>query len=87
MTFLQSAHAGFETDQVTAIDRVPPSSGRRGPTPDGRPIVRGKFLFVGETKLYLRGVTYGTFRPGAHGDPYPSCEVVEQDFPKWRRTA
>src|SRR5688572_6921729 len=36
-----------------------------------RPHVRGKFLFVGDQKLYLRGVTYGTFRPGADGQPYP----------------
>src|SRR5437588_3147564 len=26
-----------------------------------RPIVKGKFLAVGGEKLYLRGVTYGTF--------------------------
>jgi hypothetical protein len=25
--------------------------------------VQGKFLFVGDEKLWIRGVTYGTFRP------------------------
>src|SRR5690349_10415303 len=45
-----------------------------------RPSVRGKFLFVGERKLYIRGVTYGTFRPDENGDEYPSRNVVEQDF-------
>jgi hypothetical protein len=28
-----------------------------------RPKVQGKFLFVGDEKLWIRGVTYGTFRP------------------------
>ena len=45
-----------------------------------RPCVRGKFLYVGEEKLYVRGVTYGTFRPDAEGHEYPSPEVVERDF-------
>src|SRR5512143_1070861 len=27
-----------------------------------RPRVRGKFLFVGDEKFWIRGVTYGTFK-------------------------
>jgi GT2 family glycosyltransferase len=45
-----------------------------------RPHVGGKFLFAGGEKLYLRGVTYGTFRPNANGDELPEPAVVEQDF-------
>ncbi len=45
-----------------------------------RPEVRGKFIYVGGQKLYVRGVTYGTFRPDAHGDEFPSRAVVERDF-------
>jgi O-antigen biosynthesis protein len=45
-----------------------------------RPRVRGKFLFVGDEKLYIRGVTYGTFRPDANGDEFPEPNVVERDF-------
>ncbi len=45
-----------------------------------RPRARGKFIFLGDEKLYIRGVTYGTFRPGENGDEYPDPEVVEQDF-------
>ncbi len=45
-----------------------------------RPMVRGKFLYVGDKKLWVRGVTYGTFRPAANGIEYPSPDVVEQDF-------
>src|SRR3954452_8522228 len=45
-----------------------------------RPTVRGKFVFVGDEKLYLRGVTYGTFRPDAHGDEFPDASAVRNDF-------
>ena len=45
-----------------------------------RPTVRGKFLFVGDQKLYVRGVTYGTFRPDARGDEFPDPSVVRSDF-------
>ncbi len=45
-----------------------------------RPQVRGKFLFGAGEKLYLRGVTYGTFRPDDRGDEFPVAEVVERDF-------
>ncbi|MEW6232847.1 MAG: glycosyltransferase [Chloroflexota bacterium] len=40
----------------------------------------GKFIFLGDEKLYIRGVTYGTFRPREGGDEYPDPEVVKQDF-------
>src|SRR5713226_9789704 len=45
-----------------------------------RPCVKGKFLFVGDEKLYVRGVTYGPFRPNAEGNEYPGPEVVDKDF-------
>jgi GT2 family glycosyltransferase len=45
-----------------------------------RPHVRGKFLFVGDEKFWVRGVTYGTFRPDETGAWYPHREVVERDF-------
>ena len=45
-----------------------------------RPRAGGKFLWVGQEKLYVRGVTYGTFRPDGDGVPYPRPEVVEEDF-------
>src|SRR5207237_7925034 len=32
-----------------------------------RPQVRGKFLFVGDEKFYVKGVTYGAFQPDANG--------------------
>lgn len=45
-----------------------------------RPQVRGKFLFIGEEKLYVCGVTYGTFRPDQNGNDYPNPRIVESDF-------
>lgn len=42
--------------------------------------VRGKFLFAGDEKLYIRGVTYGTFRPGEDGSERHDPEIVERDF-------
>jgi GT2 family glycosyltransferase len=45
-----------------------------------RPDARGKFLFVGDEKLWVRGVTYGTFRPDENGHHYPAHQVVKTDF-------
>src|SRR5437667_8988129 len=44
--------------------------------------VRGKFLFAGEEKFFVRGVTYGTFRPNAQGEEFPEPAIVERDFAK-----
>jgi GT2 family glycosyltransferase len=49
-------------------------------TADARPHVRGKFIFVGEDKFYIRGVTYGPFRPNERGGTYHTPDVVERDF-------
>jgi len=48
--------------------------------PGVRPRVRGKFLFVGDEKLYVRGVTYGAFTPDAEGNEYHDLATVERDF-------
>lgn len=45
-----------------------------------RPIVRGKFLFAGDTKLYVRGTTYGTFALDEHGRERHDAAVVDRDF-------
>src|SRR5947209_664454 len=44
-----------------------------------RPRAEGKFLFVGGEKLYVRGVSYGTFR-GPDGSDFPACGRVLADF-------
>jgi O-antigen biosynthesis protein len=45
-----------------------------------RPVVRGKFLFVGDGKFLVRGVTYGPFRPNEVGCLYHNPQVVRRDF-------
>ena len=54
----------------------PPETASAG----SRVVLGGKFLWVGQKKLYVRGVTYGTFRPSMDGSAFPSPRVVEQDF-------
>ncbi len=45
-----------------------------------RPVARGKFLSVGQERLLVRGVTYGTFRPGEDGLELPPRSRVIQDL-------
>jgi O-antigen biosynthesis protein len=45
-----------------------------------RPAARGKFLWTGGEKLYVRGVTYGTFSRNGDGHQYPPLDVVAADF-------
>ncbi len=45
-----------------------------------RPQVRGKFIFAHDQKLFIRGVTYGAFRPDAAGREYQDLPAIERDF-------
>ncbi len=54
---------------------LPPGSSLAAP-----PRVEGKFLFDSRGKLYVRGVTYGTFAPGPEGDQYPDARRIAEDF-------
>jgi len=45
-----------------------------------RPRAAGKFLRAGRETLWVRGVTYGPFRPGPEGLPYPPPDAVAADF-------
>jgi GT2 family glycosyltransferase len=68
---------------VTLVQPVPTAAttAPRGPLPgSGRPRVDGKFLAVGERRLTVRGVTYGTFAPGADGARFPAQDQVVEDF-------
>ncbi len=47
---------------------------------ESRAAVKGKSLWVGEEKFEVHGVTYGPFRRGPDGSPYPAPEVVDRDF-------
>ena len=65
---------------TTTFELSIPRVARATVTPWVRPTLRGKFLWVGEEKFYVRGVTYGPFRPHQDGHTYPSREGVERDF-------
>lgn len=42
--------------------------------------LRGRFFFQNDKKFFLKGVTYGPFRPNHSGVPFPEPEKVEVDF-------
>lgn len=48
--------------------------------PRVRPDARGKFVFEGNEKIWLRGVTYGPFCPDEHGSEYHIPEQAARDF-------
>src|ERR1043165_1193950 len=56
----------------------------RAPTPTledaPAPTIGGKFFFVGDHKLYLRGVSYGPFAVSGHGFPFPDEATIGEDF-------
>src|SRR5256885_8355645 len=46
----------------------------------GRPTVRGKFLYVGTEKFWVRGISYGTFYVDDNGEERRTEEMVRRDF-------
>ncbi|TKB79772.1 MAG: glycosyltransferase, partial [Nitrospira sp.] len=50
------------------------------PSAFSRPRVKGKFLVDSEEKLWVRGVTYGTFRPQTDGGDYLDPVGVRSDL-------
>ena len=45
-----------------------------------RPHVSGKFIFAGEEKITVRGVTYGAFEPDETGNEYHNLTRIDSDF-------
>ncbi|MBA2627473.1 MAG: glycosyltransferase, partial [Gemmatimonadales bacterium] len=45
-----------------------------------RPTARGKFVWLGDEKLYARGVTYGSFALDEDGREYHDLAVIDHDF-------
>src|SRR5436853_7205854 len=52
--------------------------------PSLRPRVEGKFLRVAGRRFWIRGVTYGTFRPNARGELFPDPGQVRRDMAQMR---
>ncbi len=64
---------------ATPVEKLHRPPNRRGRSSVHKARVEGKFLFRGETKLLLAGVTYGPFASGGEGE-YLDPKQVEQDF-------
>src|SRR5262245_32943322 len=45
-----------------------------------RPRVGGKYLYAGDDRLLVRGVSYGHFQPGRDGREYHDLARIEDDF-------
>jgi O-antigen biosynthesis protein len=60
-------------DQLHIVDNYPVLSKRRVR-------VKGKFLYHGDQKFYLKGVTYGTFSPLEDGSQFPADSIIQKDF-------
>ena len=45
-----------------------------------RPCVQGKFIFVGAHKFFIKGVTYGSFRPNDAGVEFHDPGKIRRDF-------
>jgi len=72
--------SAIDSDSVAL--EPPPGEVLPAETPAGVGDIRvhGKFFFARETKHFVKGVTYGPFGPGSHGDQFPETEIVEHDF-------
>ena len=70
---------GLSENEVTAASKNgrPPGS---KPSAGGRPSIRGKFIFVGNEKFYVKGVTYGAFAPREDGSEFHDLATIERDF-------
>lgn len=72
----------MEWRRVFDIDQSRVGNQRKLREPDAtlRPRVHGKFLYIGDQHFWVRGVTYGTFRPDDLGFQFPTKDTVEHDF-------
>src|SRR5687767_3169037 len=58
-----------------------PETGNNGLTGyAGKVRISGKFLYAGDKKFYIKGVTYGAFRPDEKGEEYTDTRKIEKDF-------
>jgi glycosyltransferase involved in cell wall biosynthesis len=55
------------------------------PISPARPTVSGKFFRLGQSKFYLKGLTYGPFRPNPEGQPFLTPDDTRRDFELIRR--
>jgi GT2 family glycosyltransferase/sugar lactone lactonase YvrE len=64
----------------TALQVEPRLRKKLAPLADARISADGKFLRIGDERLLVKGVTYGTFAPDAQGYQFPSLDQISDDF-------
>src|SRR5689334_2081911 len=88
-----SARVAFEQrPQITLSQPTPVLKSARGSnhvsdelvSASSFPKVQGRFLEVNGERFWVKGVTYGTFRPNEDGEPFPSRAQVRDDFLRMR---
>jgi GT2 family glycosyltransferase len=73
-------HDSVEAAAGTGSPATTPTSAVVPKAHGGRAEIRGKFLFVDDEKFYVRGVTYGAFRPDEQKNEYFDHDVIDRDF-------
>ncbi len=75
------------TNDVRSNEMILPQNGchvRPDLRPAGRVRVDGKFFRLDAEKFWVKGATYGPFRPNSLGDPLPEPAQAERDFRQFR---
>src|SRR5688572_14748377 len=67
----------LSNDQIASGHEVASSAAA---SVSARPTVGGKFVSLRGNKFYIRGVTYGTFKPDDNDREYPNDAQLEADF-------
>jgi GT2 family glycosyltransferase len=60
--------------------QIEPVPGTGAPTSMTRPSVVGKFIHIDSEKFYVKGVSYGAFRPDEDQREYNNAAQIEKDF-------
>ena len=71
------------TAGTTVADSLDPTMLAAEPLPAinvGPVTARGKFLYLGDEKFFIRGATYGAFPPNADGDQFPEPAEAIRDL-------
>jgi len=68
----------LQTDALLRGPRIRPRTETE--QPPVRLEVKGKFLFAGDEKFYVKGVSYGAFRPDDQRREYQDFLRIESDF-------
>jgi len=75
-----TTEVGSQEGELPSVTAIVACSPRGQGQAEPRPSVKGKFLFLGDEKLPLKGVTYGPFGGDDEGAAELDPELVERDF-------